>query len=99
MDGPVAPLGRAALIPGSGGHRPRSLQACLDGRRGGAAALRIRAARACQRPKEVDMVGALLLRFVCGVIARLLMPGDAFRHMSGPASWAVSLGLGLAGAL
>jgi uncharacterized membrane protein YeaQ/YmgE (transglycosylase-associated protein family) len=45
------------------------------------------------------MVGALLLGFVCGVIARVLMPGDAFRHMSGPASWAVSLGLGLAGAL
>jgi uncharacterized membrane protein YeaQ/YmgE (transglycosylase-associated protein family) len=45
------------------------------------------------------MVGALLLGFVCGVIARVLMPGDAFRHMSGPASWAVSVGLGLAGAL
>jgi hypothetical protein len=27
------------------------------------------------------------------------MPGDVFRGMSGPASWAVSLGLGLAGAL
>jgi uncharacterized membrane protein YeaQ/YmgE (transglycosylase-associated protein family) len=45
------------------------------------------------------MVGALLLGFVCGVIARALMPGDVFRGMSGPASWAVSLGLGLAGAL
>jgi uncharacterized membrane protein YeaQ/YmgE (transglycosylase-associated protein family) len=45
------------------------------------------------------MVGALLLGFVCGVIARVLMPGDAFRHMSGPASWAASVGLGLAGAL
>ena len=45
------------------------------------------------------MVGALLLGFVRGVIARVLMPGDAFRHMSGPASWAVSVGLGLAGAL
>jgi uncharacterized membrane protein YeaQ/YmgE (transglycosylase-associated protein family) len=45
------------------------------------------------------MVGALLLGFVCGVIARVLMPGDAFRHMSGPASWGVSVGLGLAGAL
>ena len=45
------------------------------------------------------MVGALLLGFVCGVIARILMPGDVFRNMSGPASWAVSLGLGLAGAL
>jgi uncharacterized membrane protein YeaQ/YmgE (transglycosylase-associated protein family) len=45
------------------------------------------------------MVGALLLGFVCGVIARVLMPGDAFRNMSGPTSWAVSVGLGLAGAL
>ena len=45
------------------------------------------------------MVGALLLGFVCGVLARVLMPGDAFRGMSGPVSWAVSLGLGLAGAL
>ncbi|HJW58596.1 MAG TPA: hypothetical protein VJ931_03105, partial [Actinomycetota bacterium] len=26
-------------------------------------------------PEEVDMVGALLLGFVCGVIARVLMPG------------------------
>jgi uncharacterized membrane protein YeaQ/YmgE (transglycosylase-associated protein family) len=45
------------------------------------------------------MVGALLLGFICGVIARVLMPGDVFRNMSGPTSWAVSLGLGLAGAL
>jgi uncharacterized membrane protein YeaQ/YmgE (transglycosylase-associated protein family) len=45
------------------------------------------------------MVGALLLGVVCGVIARVLMPGDVFRTMSGPTSWAVSLGLGLAGAL
>jgi len=45
------------------------------------------------------MVGALLLGFVCGVIARVLMPGDVFRGMSGPMSWLVSLGLGLVGAL
>jgi uncharacterized membrane protein YeaQ/YmgE (transglycosylase-associated protein family) len=45
------------------------------------------------------MVGALLLGFVCGVIARVLMPGDVFRDMSGPMSWLMSLGLGLAGAL
>lgn len=45
------------------------------------------------------MVGALLLGFVCGVIARVLMPGDVFRNMSGPASWAVSVVLGLVGAL
>ncbi len=45
------------------------------------------------------MVGALLLGFVAGVIARVLMPGDVFRGMSGPMSWLVSLGLGLLGAL
>jgi len=45
------------------------------------------------------MVGAILLGFVAGVIARVLMPCDFFRHMSGPASWAVSLGAGLLGAL
>jgi uncharacterized membrane protein YeaQ/YmgE (transglycosylase-associated protein family) len=49
--------------------------------------------------EEVDMVGALLLGFVCGVIARVLMPGDVFRNMSGPASWGLSLVLGLVGAL
>jgi uncharacterized membrane protein YeaQ/YmgE (transglycosylase-associated protein family) len=45
------------------------------------------------------MVGALLLGFVCGVLARIIVPRDAFRGMSGPVSWAVSLGLGLVGAL
>jgi uncharacterized membrane protein YeaQ/YmgE (transglycosylase-associated protein family) len=45
------------------------------------------------------MIGALLLGLFCGIVARLLVPGDAFRHMSGPMSWLVSLGLGLAGAL
>ncbi|HKE99708.1 MAG TPA: GlsB/YeaQ/YmgE family stress response membrane protein [Actinomycetes bacterium] len=45
------------------------------------------------------MVGALLLGFVAGVIARVLMPGDAFRDLSGPMSWVVSLALGLGGAL
>ncbi len=44
------------------------------------------------------MIGALILGFVAGVIGRLLMPGDVFRHMSGPSSWLVSLLLGLAGA-
>jgi uncharacterized membrane protein YeaQ/YmgE (transglycosylase-associated protein family) len=32
-------------------------------------------------------------------VARLLVPGDVFRHMSGPVSWLVSIGLGLLGAL
>jgi uncharacterized membrane protein YeaQ/YmgE (transglycosylase-associated protein family) len=45
------------------------------------------------------MVGALLLGFAAGVIARALMPGDVFRHMSGPSSWLVSLIVGLIGAL
>lgn len=45
------------------------------------------------------MVGALLLGLFCGIVARVLVPGDAFRSMSGPKSWLVSLALGLAGAL
>jgi uncharacterized membrane protein YeaQ/YmgE (transglycosylase-associated protein family) len=44
------------------------------------------------------MIGALILGFLAGVIGRLLMPGDVFRHMGGPRSWLVSLALGLAGA-
>ena len=44
------------------------------------------------------MIGALILGFVAGVIGRMLMPGDVFRHMSGPASWGTSLLIGLAGA-
>ena len=45
------------------------------------------------------MIGAIILGFFAGVIGRLLMPGDVFRHMSGPASWATSLVLGLVGAV
>ncbi len=45
------------------------------------------------------MVGAILLGLFCGVIARALVPNDAFRKLSGPVSWLVSLGLGLLGAL
>jgi uncharacterized membrane protein YeaQ/YmgE (transglycosylase-associated protein family) len=45
------------------------------------------------------MVGALLLGFVAGVFARMLMPGDVFRKMGGPKSWGISILLGLAGAL
>ena len=44
------------------------------------------------------MLGALLLGLVAGVIARMLTPGDVFRNMSGPASWLVSIVLGLVGA-
>jgi uncharacterized membrane protein YeaQ/YmgE (transglycosylase-associated protein family) len=45
------------------------------------------------------MLGAVLLGLVAGVIARMLVPGDVFRTMSGPASWLASIALGLAGAI
>ncbi|MGH3010577.1 MAG: GlsB/YeaQ/YmgE family stress response membrane protein [Gaiellaceae bacterium] len=45
------------------------------------------------------MIGALLVGFVAGVVARVLAPHDVFRHMSGPASWGVSILVGLGGAL
>ena len=45
------------------------------------------------------MLGALLLGLVAGVIARAIIPGDAFSNMSGPASWLASLVIGLVGAL
>ena len=45
------------------------------------------------------MIGAILLGLFCGAVARMLIPGDAFRHLSGPKSWLVSLGLGLIGAV
>lgn len=44
------------------------------------------------------MIGALITGFIVGVIGRMLMPGDPFRNMSGPASWGVSIVVGLAGA-
>lgn len=45
------------------------------------------------------MIGAILLGLFCGIVARLLVPGDAFRDLSGPLSWLASLVLGLVGAL
>ena len=45
------------------------------------------------------MIGALLVGFVAGVIGRVLMPGDPFEGMAGPKSWAVSLLVGIGGAL
>ena len=45
------------------------------------------------------MLGAVLLGLVAGVIARMLVPGDVFRTMSGSASWLASIALGLAGAI
>jgi uncharacterized membrane protein YeaQ/YmgE (transglycosylase-associated protein family) len=44
------------------------------------------------------MIGALLTALVAGVVARMLTPGDIFRHMSGPKSWGISLLIGFAGA-
>lgn len=44
------------------------------------------------------MIGALILGLVAGFIGRALMPNDIFSDMRGPASWAVSVILGLAGA-
>ncbi len=45
------------------------------------------------------MIGAICLGLVAGIVGRMLTPGDVFRHVSGPKSWAISLLLGLAGAL
>ena len=43
------------------------------------------------------MIGALIVAFIAGVVARLLTPGDIFREMSGPKSWGISLLIGFAG--
>jgi len=45
------------------------------------------------------MIGALILGLLAGIIGRALVPNDAFEHMRGPASWLVSIVLGLVGAL
>jgi len=44
------------------------------------------------------MIGALITAFIAGVVARILTPGDIFRHMSGPKSWGISLLIGFGGA-
>ncbi len=46
-----------------------------------------------------SFIAALALGFVCGAIARALVPNDAFRAMSGWRSWVASTVLGLLGAL
>jgi uncharacterized membrane protein YeaQ/YmgE (transglycosylase-associated protein family) len=46
-----------------------------------------------------SVLAALALGLVCGVVARMLVPGDVWRTMSGPMSWLISIGLGLLGAL
>jgi uncharacterized membrane protein YeaQ/YmgE (transglycosylase-associated protein family) len=43
------------------------------------------------------MIGALILGFLAGAIARLIMP-DAFNRVSGWRSWLLSTALGLVGA-
>jgi uncharacterized membrane protein YeaQ/YmgE (transglycosylase-associated protein family) len=45
------------------------------------------------------VIGALILGLLAGFIGRALVPNDVFSDMSGPKSWAVSVLLGLAGAL
>lgn len=45
------------------------------------------------------MVGAILLGLFCGIVARMLIPNDAFQNLKGPKSWLVSLVLGLVGAV
>lgn len=45
------------------------------------------------------MIGALLLGLVAGVVGRALVPNDVFAGMHGPRSWAISVGLGLIGAI
>jgi uncharacterized membrane protein YeaQ/YmgE (transglycosylase-associated protein family) len=44
------------------------------------------------------MIGALILGLVSGFIGRALVTNDVFEEMKGPASWAVSILLGLVGA-
>ena len=44
------------------------------------------------------MIGAILLGLFCGIVARMLVPGEMSRDMGGPVSWLISLVLGLVGA-
>ena len=46
-----------------------------------------------------SLIAALALGLVCGAVARALVPNDAFEHMAGWRSWAVSTARGLGGAL
>lgn len=46
-----------------------------------------------------SFIAALVLGFVAGAIGRMLVPNDAFQHMEGWKSWALSTVLGLAGAV
>ena len=55
-----------------------------------AVALRMAAAGWQHQLRRPEMIGALLLGFVAGVVARVLMPGDVFRKMSGRVVGAVA---------
>jgi uncharacterized membrane protein YeaQ/YmgE (transglycosylase-associated protein family) len=46
-----------------------------------------------------SLIAILLLGLVCGVVARALVPNDAFKTMTGWRSWLASTVLGLLGAL
>ncbi|MGZ6563751.1 MAG: GlsB/YeaQ/YmgE family stress response membrane protein [Solirubrobacteraceae bacterium] len=43
------------------------------------------------------MIGAVITALIAGVVARILTPGDIFRHMSGPKSCGISLLIGFGG--
>ncbi len=47
----------------------------------------------------LGIISVILLGLVCGALARAIIPGDAFEHMSGPVSWFASIILGIVGAL
>ena len=47
----------------------------------------------------MPVLGALITGFIAGIVARIITPGDFFRHMSGPMSWLVSMLVGLGGAV
>jgi uncharacterized membrane protein YeaQ/YmgE (transglycosylase-associated protein family) len=57
-----------------------------------------RASRVFHYQEGRQVIGAVLTALVAGVVARLLTPGDIFRHMSGPKSWGISLLVGFGGA-
>jgi uncharacterized membrane protein YeaQ/YmgE (transglycosylase-associated protein family) len=44
------------------------------------------------------VVGALVVGFITGIIARMLLPFDVYRRMHGPKSWLVSIVVGIVGA-
>src|SRR5262245_40591956 len=48
--------------------------------------------------QDLGMIGALLVGFVTGVIARMLLPFDVFRKYRGPKSWGISILVGIIGA-